>query len=59
MIYHRNECHEAKGLCVIIDVLRAFTTAAFAFAGGAREILLVFLLHKRLLKKDKKMNHLF
>lgn len=32
---------EAKGLCVVIDVLRAFTTAAFAFASGAKEIILV------------------
>lgn len=32
---------EAKGLCVVIDVLRAFTTAAFAFASGAKEIIFV------------------
>lgn len=32
---------EAKGLCVVIDVLRAFTTAAFAFASGAQEIIFV------------------
>ena len=31
----------ARGLTVLIDVLRAFTTAAYAFAGGAREIVLV------------------
>lgn len=30
---------EAKGLCVVIDVLRAFTTAAFAFHAGAKEII--------------------
>lgn len=40
-IYHRDECHKAKGLCVVIDVLRAFTTAAFAFEAGAKEIILV------------------
>ncbi|MBU0491540.1 MAG: 2-phosphosulfolactate phosphatase [Chloroflexi bacterium] len=34
-------CSEATGTVVVIDVLRAFTTAAFAFAAGAREILLV------------------
>ena len=40
-IYRRDECSQAKGLCVIIDVLRAFTTAAFAFAAGAKEIIFV------------------
>jgi 2-phosphosulfolactate phosphatase len=40
-IYRRNECFKAKGLCVVIDVLRAFTTAAYAFAAGATEIILV------------------
>ncbi|CUI16730.1 2-phosphosulfolactate phosphatase [Candidatus Protochlamydia naegleriophila] len=40
-IYRRSECHQAKGLCIIIDVLRAFTTAAFAFAAGAKEIIFV------------------
>ncbi|PJD96998.1 MAG: 2-phosphosulfolactate phosphatase [Parachlamydia sp.] len=40
-IYHRLECGQANGLCVVIDVLRAFTTAAFAFAKGAQEIILV------------------
>jgi 2-phosphosulfolactate phosphatase len=34
-------CHEAGGLVVVIDVLRAFTTAATAFARGVEEILLV------------------
>ena len=32
---------EASGLTVLIDVLRAFTTAAYAFAGGAGDIVLV------------------
>ncbi len=40
-IYRRQECSQAEGLCVIIDVLRAFTTAAFAFAAGAKEIIFV------------------
>lgn len=40
-IYRRHECFKAKGLCVVIDVLRAFTTAAYAFAAGAKEIVLV------------------
>jgi 2-phosphosulfolactate phosphatase len=40
-IYRRHECYKAEGLCVIIDVLRAFTTAAYAFDAGAKEIILV------------------
>jgi 2-phosphosulfolactate phosphatase len=35
------ECENVTGLVVVIDVLRAFTTAAFAFAAGAKEIVLV------------------
>ncbi len=34
-------CSEATGTVVVIDVLRAFTSAAFAFAAGAEEIILV------------------
>lgn len=40
-IYRRESCFKARGLCVVIDVLRAFTTAAHAFDRGAREIALV------------------
>jgi len=31
-------CHEATGMVVVIDVLRAFTNTAFAFTRGATEI---------------------
>jgi 2-phosphosulfolactate phosphatase len=31
-------CHEATGVVVVIDVIRAFTNAAFAFSRGVREI---------------------
>jgi 2-phosphosulfolactate phosphatase len=34
-------CAQATGTVVVIDVLRAFTTAAFAFAAGAADITLV------------------
>lgn len=46
------ECASLEGLVVVIDVLRAFTTAAYAFAAGAEEIWLVgeieeaFCLHR-------------
>jgi len=35
------EAPEAVGAVVVVDVLRAFTTAAYAFAAGARRIWLV------------------
>ncbi|MEM7534613.1 MAG: 2-phosphosulfolactate phosphatase [Chloroflexota bacterium] len=34
-------CHDATGTVVVVDVMRAFTTAAYAFHAGASEILLV------------------
>jgi 2-phosphosulfolactate phosphatase len=34
-------CERATGVVVVIDVIRAFTTAAFAFAAGAETIALV------------------
>jgi len=36
-----NNCHLAEDTVVVIDVLRAFTTAAFAFRAGAKAIILV------------------
>ena len=42
-IYHctLEDCHQAEGIVVVVDVLRAFTTAAYAFHRGAREFLMV------------------
>ncbi len=37
----RWQVHERAGAVVVVDVIRAFTTAAYAFAAGAREIYLV------------------
>lgn len=36
-----NKCHTARGVVLVIDVLRAFSTAAYAFSCGAKEIILV------------------
>jgi 2-phosphosulfolactate phosphatase len=44
MIFSRatlDNCARATGTVVVIDVLRAFSTAAYAFAAGVSEILLV------------------
>jgi 2-phosphosulfolactate phosphatase len=35
------EAEEARGVVIVIDVIRAFTVAAYAFAGGARRLWLV------------------
>lgn len=37
----RSTAERARGVVVVIDVLRAFTVAAYAFAGGAEELWLV------------------
>ena len=47
------DCHTAKGIVIVIDVLRAFSTAAYAFSRGAKEILLVSSVEEALsLKSD-------
>jgi 2-phosphosulfolactate phosphatase len=38
---HGSNAEQARGVVVVIDVLRAFTVSAYALAGGARELLLV------------------
>lgn len=34
------DCHTAHGVVIVVDVLRAFSTAAYAFSRGAKQILL-------------------
>jgi len=51
MEFHRatlQDCDQATGAVVVIDVLRAFTTAAHAFAAGVREIRLVSMVEEAL-----------
>ena len=44
-------CHTAFGVVLIIDVLRAFSTAAYAFSRGAQEIRLVSTIEEALILK--------
>jgi 2-phosphosulfolactate phosphatase len=46
------DCHTAKGVVIVIDVLRAFSTAAYAFSRGAREIILVSTVEEALSLKS-------
>lgn len=55
--YTTNEtCHTATGIVLVIDVLRAFSTAAYAFSRGAKEIRLVRTLEEALEWKAKLPN---
>jgi len=46
-------CHTATGTVVAIDVIRAFTTAAFAFAAGARDIVLAGQVEEALALRER------
>ena len=46
-------CDAATGTVVVIDVIRAFTTAAFAFAAGARDIVLIGTLEEALALRER------
>lgn len=47
------DCHTAGGVVIIIDVLRAFSTAAYAFSRGAKQIILVSGVEEALTLKSK------
>ncbi len=51
--YSLENCHQATGTVVVIDVIRAFTTAAFAFAAGAKSIEIVGASDEAFLLRDK------
>lgn len=46
-------CHTATGIVLIIDVLRAFSNAAYAFSRGARELILVSTVEEALALKSQ------
>ncbi|KXK14441.1 MAG: 2-phosphosulfolactate phosphatase [Chloroflexi bacterium OLB14] len=51
-----DNCESAKGIVLIIDVLRAFSTAAYAFSRGAKKIYLVSEVQEALDLKSKTKN---
>ena len=51
-------CSKATGMVVVIDVIRAFTTAAFAFAAGANSITLVSTVEEAIRLRDQIPNAL-
>lgn len=46
-------CHTTSGLVLVIDVLRAFSNAAYAFSRGAKEIILVSTVEEALTLKSE------
>jgi len=51
-------CHTATGMAIVIDVIRAFTNAAFAFSRGAKEIYPVSTVEEALQLKAQTPNSL-
>lgn len=51
-------CHEARGVVIVIDVLRAFSTAAYALARGVKEIWLVSTVDEAVALKSQIPNSL-
>ena len=47
------DCDQAEGTVIVIDVVRAFTTAAFAFSAGAIEVVLVGGVDEALALRDR------
>ncbi len=54
--YILEDCHQAAGIVLVIDVLRAFSTAAYAFSRGAKEIRLVSSVDEALKLKSQLVN---
>jgi 2-phosphosulfolactate phosphatase len=47
------DCAQATGTVVVIDVVRAFTTAPYAFAAGAREVVLTECIEEAFALRDR------
>lgn len=56
--FTNDNCHHAEGVVVVIDVLRAFSTAAYAFSVGANSITLVSEVEEALALKAQIQNAL-
>lgn len=54
--YTLEDCQQATGIILVIDVLRAFSTAAYAFSRGAKEIRLVSSVDEALALKSQIQN---
>ena len=54
--FNLENCETATGVVVVIDVLRAFSTAAYAFSAGVNEIYLVSTVEDAFLQRDKIKN---
>jgi 2-phosphosulfolactate phosphatase len=50
---HREQAAQARGIVVVIDVIRAFSVAAHAFASGARAIWLVRTVEEALALRER------
>jgi len=46
-------CTEARGTVIVVDVIRAFTVAAYAFAAGAQDITLVGTVEEALALRER------
>ena len=56
MKFHRaslETCENATGMVVVIDVLRAFSTAAYAFYHGVQDIRMVSTIEEAISLKEK------